>query len=894
MNKFSNRASRLIYALSQDEAAKYGCREVLPEHLMLAILKSENGLGYLSLKSLQFNLAELKSFLESYVKNFSEHSDKDDFAEIPQSRRMQTVLDLAYIESCALSNPYVGTEHILLGAVRESNSPCAGFFADAKITLGDLRETVKKIQKEFTSSADAKIFKDIATATISDLFGKSAIDEFAEFLNSGTSSAEAEAEYDFDSDVEEKSDYESENDLPFKNFGKSKADDSFLSEFSQDITKLAKEEKIDPVVGREKEINRIIQILSRRTKNNPCLVGDPGVGKTAIAEGLAYCIAKGNVPEGLLNKRILSFDIAAMVAGTKFRGEFEERMKRMMKELKKDGNIILFIDELHTIIGAGGPEGQMDASNMLKPALSRGEIQIIGATTTKEYTRYIEKDSALERRFQKINVEEPSDEDTVKILEGIKSQYEKFHGIIYDEGVIPLIVKFTRRYIQERFLPDKAIDILDESGAQKKIIEDEKPKDFSLLENEINNLVAKKKNFVKSQDYESAAQVRDEIIALRRKLEVRTEQWKKNGSGIKKHVTTKDICHIIGEMTGIPVEQLDSSETSRLLNMESEMHKTVIGQKEAVHTISGAIRRNRAGISSPKHPIGSFIFLGPTGVGKTQLAKALAKFMFGSEEHLIRIDMSDFMEKHNASRLVGAPPGYIGYEDGGVLTEQVRRHPYSVVLLDEIEKAHPDVFNLLLQLLEEGELSDNLGHTVNFRNTVVIMTSNAGARQISSENLLGFNTEKNGILSYGTIKNNAMNELKKLLTPELINRIDDVIVFEPLGKKEISQILDIQIAELSGRLSEKRLSVEIKPAAREYLVEKGYEPTFGARPMRRLIQKEIEDPLSTELLACAGEDFNKVSVDFINGELSVNLEKNDYKLTQKVSVEPVKKENILK
>lgn len=894
MNKFSNRASRLIYALSQDEAAKYGCREVLPEHLMLAILKSEDGLGYLSLKSLQFNLAELKTFLESYVKNFSEHSDKDDFAEIPQSRRMQTVLDLAYIESCALSNPYVGTEHILLGAVRESNSPCAGFFADAKITLGDLRETVKKIQKEFTSSADAKTFKDIATATISDLFGKSAIDEFAEFLNSGTSSAESESEYDFDSDVEEKSDYESENDLPLKNFGKSKADDSFLSEFSRDITKLAKDEKIDPVVGREKEINRIIQILSRRTKNNPCLVGDPGVGKTAIAEGLAYCIAKGNVPEGLLNKRILSFDIAAMVAGTKFRGEFEERMKRMMKELKKDGNIILFIDELHTIIGAGGPEGQMDASNMLKPALSRGEIQIIGATTTKEYTRYIEKDSALERRFQKINVEEPSDEDTVKILEGIKSQYEKFHGIIYDEGVIPLIVKLTRRYIQERFLPDKAIDILDESGAQKKIIEDEKPKDFSLLENEINNLVAKKQNFVKSQDYESAAQVRDEIIALRRKLEVRTEQWKKNGSGIKKHVTTKDICHIIGEMTGIPVEQLDSSETSRLLNMEAEMHKTVIGQKEAVHTISGAIRRNRAGISSPKHPIGSFIFLGPTGVGKTQLAKALAKFMFGSEEHLIRIDMSDFMEKHNASRLVGAPPGYIGYEDGGVLTEQVRRHPYSVVLLDEIEKAHPDVFNLLLQLLEEGELSDNLGHTVNFRNTVVIMTSNAGARQISSENLLGFNTEKNGILSYGTIKNNAMNELKKLLTPELINRIDDVIVFEPLGKKEISQILDIQIAELSGRLSEKRLSVEIKPAAREYLVEKGYEPTFGARPMRRLIQKEIEDPLSTELLACTGEDFNKVSVDFINGELSVNLEKNDYKLTQKVSVEPVKKENILK
>lgn len=894
MNKFSNRASRLIYALSQDEAAKSGCREVLPEHLMIAILKSEDGLGYLSLKELHFNLSDFKTFLESYVKKFSEHSDKDDFAEIPQSRRMQTVLDLAYIESCALANPYVGTEHILIGAVRESGSSCAGFFADAKITLGDLRETVKKIQKEFASSADSKAFKDIAAATISDLFGKSAIDEFADFLNSGTDAAESESEYDFDSDVEENSDDESENEMPLKKYGQSKADNSFLAEFSRDITKLAKEEKIDPVVGREKEINRIIQILSRRTKNNPCLVGDPGVGKTAIAEGLAYCIAKGNVPEGLLNKRILSLDIASMVAGTKFRGEFEERMKRMMKELKKAGNIILFIDELHTIIGAGGPEGQMDASNMLKPALGRGEIQIIGATSTKEYTRYIEKDSALERRFQKINVEEPSDKDTVKILEGIKNQYEKFHGIIYDEDVIPLIVKLTRRYIHERFLPDKAIDILDEAGAQKKIIEDEKPKDFSLLENEINNLVAKKQNFVKNQDYEAAAQVRDEIITLRRKLELRTENWKKNGSGIKKHVTTKDICRIIGEMTGIPVEQLDSSETSRLLNMEAEMHKTVIGQKDAVHTISGAIRRNRAGISSPKHPIGSFIFLGPTGVGKTQLAKALAKFMFGSEEQLIRIDMSDFMEKHNASRLVGAPPGYIGYEDGGVLTEQVRRHPYSVVLLDEIEKAHPDVFNLLLQLLEEGELSDNLGHTVNFRNTVVIMTSNAGARQISRENLLGFNTEKNGILSYETIKSNAMNELKKLLNPELINRIDDVIVFEPLGKKEISQILDIQIAELSGRLSEKKLSVEIKPQAREYLVEKGYEPSFGARPMRRLIQKEIEDPLSTELLSCDGEDFNKVSVDFINGKLSVTLEKTDYKLTQKVSVESVKKENILK
>lgn len=878
MRKLSTRLSRLVYALCQDEARKSNSKEVTPEHVLLALIKTADGLGYLTLKFLKLNILTFQMALEQNITSFASTLDSD-LIEIPSSRRVKTLLDLADIEAQSLNNQYIGTEHILLAAIRESGSLTSKYFDNAKIHINAVRDAVKTVQKEYNSSFSEKVSKDIATNTITELFGRSAIDEFAEFLKSETS---------FDDEALLSASSKSE-----KNRSKSQGKDkeSFLQEFSRDITKMCRDGKVDPVVGREKEINRIIQILSRRTKNNPCLVGDPGVGKTAIVEGLAHFIAKGNVPSGLIHKRVLSLDIGAMVAGTKYRGEFEERMKRMMNEVKEDGNIILFIDELHTIIGAGGPEGQMDASNMIKPALSRGELQIVGATTTKEYTKYIEKDSALERRFQKVNVEEPTDEDTVKILEGIKSQYEKFHGVSYEEGVIPLIVKLSRRYIQERCLPDKAIDILDEAGAQKKIIEEDRPQELVELENQIDAVTEEKQELVKQQSYEQAAQARDKVIELKRRLEMFTDYWKKNGSGSNKNVTTHDICKIIGEMTGIPVDQLDVSESTRLINMESEMHKTVIGQEEAVHTISGAIRRSRAGISSPKHPIGSFIFLGPTGVGKTQLAKGLAKFLFGSEEQMIRIDMSDFMEKHNASRLVGAPPGYVGYEDGGVLTEQVRRHPYSVVLLDEIEKAHPDVFNLLLQLLEEGELSDNLGHTVNFRNTVIIMTSNAGARQITSEGKVGFSSTGDGVLPYEEIKSNAMNELKKLLSPELMNRIDDVIVFEPLNKKEISQILDIQICELANRLAEKNLTINIKPKARSYLVDNGYDPSMGARPMRRLIQREIEDPLSMELLARTDSSLNEIVVDFIRGKLTVSLEKKDYIVTAKLS--PVK-QSVLK
>lgn len=839
---FSPRAQRLIAALAQDEGRKSGADQLLPEHVLLALLKSAEGLGYTLLRSLCINTLSFQRALEQ---QFKSHPASAALSDLPPSRRLKAMLDIAGMESRALGNDYVGTEHIVLSAIREEGSATARFFENTDITIEDARRIVPEIQAHSPSSVNEKASRSFAKTALENFFGTPASASLSP------------------SDIGRQQ---------TQNQGRqSRGEKTFLSEFSRDITKIAREEKDDPVVGRSKEIQRIVQVLSRRTKNNPVLIGEPGVGKTAIVEGLAQRIAKGNVPRNLLKKRILSLDLAALIAGTKYRGEFEERMKKMMKEVRDDKTVILFIDELHTIIGAGGPEGTMDASNMLKPALSRGEIQIIGATTTKEYSRYIEKDSALERRFQTVKVEEPTDDDTVSILEGIKKRYEDFHGIVFDDDVIPAIVKFSRRYIPERFLPDKAIDILDEAGAAKKIQEEAKPAELAEVERSIEKLAAEKRRLVEEQDYERAAIVRDKVLELRRRLDLYSEYWRNSNLQNRKHVSEQDICRIIGAMTGIPVEQLDSSETKRLVHMEEEMHKSVIGQDEAVHLIAGAVRRSRAGVSSPKHPLGSFIFLGPTGVGKTQLAKALAKFLFGSEEMLVRIDMSDYMEKHNASRLVGAPPGYVGYEEGGVLTEAVRRRPYSVVLLDEIEKAHPDVFNLLLQLLEEGELSDNLGHTVNFRNTVIIMTSNAGARQITSGSRVGFLPSGEGLLSYDDIKASALGELKKMLSPELLNRIDDVVVFGALTKEEVGRILDIQIKELADRMREQNITISVKPKAREYLIEHGYEPELGARPMRRLIRREIEDPLSVEILSGEGEKSNSVSVEYANGKLRVKF-----------------------
>ena len=825
-----------LLIIAQEEGRKCGSVELLPEHVLLAMIKSSEGLGFITLKELNLNILPLQVMIE---KNFSVNPGRDtQISELPPSIRLRALIDVAAMEANALRNEYVGSEHILIASSREEDSTSHKFFSRAGISSEDIRNAVRTVQSHFTSSY---------------FFAKQA-NKNPKFSQAGQGPM-----------------------IPAQGpFERRRQNASFLAEYSRDLTALSREGKLDPVVGREKELKRLVQILSRRTKNNPVLVGEPGVGKTAVVEALAQKIAQGQVPYYLLKKRILSLDLAALVAGTKYRGEFEDRMKRMMKEIREDGNIIIFIDELHTIIGAGGPEGAMDASNILKPALSRGEIQIVGATTLKEYRKYFEKDSALERRFQVVKVDEPDVKDTEAILNGLKGKYEEFHGVIYDEDVIPSIVKFSERYIPERFLPDKAIDILDEAGSAKKISEEERPQELAELEKAIENLSNEKKELVATQNYEKAAEVRDKVRDLKRKFDEFSNYWQNHSSLSKKHVTVDDVCQIISSITGIPLEQLDSNESKRLLHMEDELHKSVIGQDEAVKLLSGAIRRSRSGVSSGDRPMGSFIFLGPTGVGKTQLAKTLAKFLFGTEDALIRIDMSDYMEKHNASRLVGAPPGYVGFDEGGVLTEKVRRHPYSVVLLDEIEKAHPDVFNLLLQLLEEGELSDNLGHTVNFRNTVIIMTSNAGARQITTEHRLGFSSIEDGTLPYGQIKANALEELKRLMSPELLNRIDDVVVFDALNKKQIASILDIQVGELMDRLADKNLTISVTKKAREYLIQNGYEPSMGARPMRRIIQKEIEDQLSLLLLENPNPPSNNIVVDMVKQAVKVEFDRPEH------------------
>ena len=847
MKNFSPRAKEIVSVFAQDEARKLGSKQLLPEHVILAMIKNKEGLAYQVFEKLLLESDALLDFIEKF---FADEPKTPTLDTLPVSRRYQQLIDIADIEANALHNDYIGTEHLLLAAIREEGSITNRFFKAADYTIMDARFVIMELQTEHNSS-------------IRQARAESLVDTvFKSLLGDGNGLFDV-----FDESVQNQKNQKNDK-------TQNKKKELFLSEYSRDLTKLAREKKQDPVVGRDKEIHRVIQILARRTKNNPVLTGEPGVGKTAIVEGLAQRIAAGNVPTELLKKRILSLDLAAVVAGTKYRGEFEERMKKILNELQEDKDIILFIDELHAIIGAGGNEGTMDASNIMKPALSRGEIQIIGATTTKEYTRHIERDLALERRFQVVKVEEPNVDETEQILQGIKEKYEKYHNVVYADDVIPTIVRLSKRYLPEKVLPDKAIDILDEAGAAKKILEEERPSELAFLEEKKKELEEEKRNLVLNQDYESAALVRDKVIDLKKKLNLYTNLWEKNGNRPAKVVTAEDIEKIISEMTGIPVEQMTASETERIIHMEDELHNTVIGQDSAVRSISGAIRRSRAGISSPKHPVGSFIFLGPTGVGKTQLAKALAKYLFGSEESLIRIDMSDYMEKHNASRLVGAPPGYVGYQEGGILTEKVRRHPYSVILLDEIEKAHPDIFNLLLQMLEEGELSDNLGHTVNFRNTVIIMTSNAGARQITNEGRVGFGTAE-GVMAYEEIKAGAMNELKKLLNPELINRIDDVIVFDALSKAQVSKILDIQLAELAERLKDKNLTINIKPKAKEYLIEHGYNPAMGARPMKRLIRKEIEDPLSVEILSNQNNELNCVTIECICDKIKVKLVKQE-------------------
>ncbi len=801
----SPRAQKLLMVLAQDEAKQIGSEQLLPEHLILALVKSADSVGYAVLQYLKINVLALRIALE---KSFPQSSSHSTFSELLRSRRLQVFLDVSLEESKMLKREYVGTEHFLLAAVREEQSATSQFIKMLGLNINDIRKAVEIVVVQVLSSA---------------------VDSRP--VSSNTRS-------------------------PNTSHSKQPNNPSLIEEYGRDLTKKAIEGSLDPVIGRKKEVKRVIQILSRRSKNNPILIGEPGVGKTAIAESLAQSIVDETVPSNLLGKRIIMLDLASVIAGTKYRGEFEDRLKRIMKEIREKKNIILFIDELHTIIGAGGSEGSMDASNMIKPALSRGELQCIGATTIKEYRKYFEKDSALERRFQVVQIGEPSDEETLTILEGIKNRYEEFHGVYYDNDVLDAIVRYSTRYITERFLPDKAIDLLDEAGAMKKVSEDILPAEIMDIQDRISLLTIEKQQVIHTQNYESAALVRDELRNLKDEHAHLMRQWEAESG--KNKVTLKDVCAVISVITEIPIEQLNEDETSRLMSMEDEIHKTVVSQHEAIKLVSSAVRRSRAGVSSLKRPLGSFIFLGPTGVGKTLLAKTLAKFLFGSEDALVRIDMSDYMEKHNSSRLVGAPPGYVGYEEGGILTEKIRRRPYSVILLDEIEKAHPDVFNLLLQVLEEGELRDSLGHVVNFRNTVIIMTSNAGIRQISNENKLGFVSGDDVIMDYENIKADALNELKRVMSPELINRIDDSVVFAPLSKKEVAEILDLQIAEFAERLLEQNIAIKITQKAKAYLVENGYIPQYGARPMRRLIQKEIEDKLAMKIIC--GECQNGDSV----------------------------------
>ena len=794
----THRAQRVLTVLAQEEAKRTRAEQVLPEHVLLAIIAEGEGLGFKALRSLKIDTLELRDELERSIER---RRSGVTVGDLPLSRRARSLLEGAAEEANMAGSDYIGTEHFVVAAAREQGAAFETHLAHIGVYYEQLRAAVRLLREPQAEERKEKAAK-----------GPDSRSETRPEAKSSTAGRTP-----------------------------------LLDEFSRDLTAMAKEGKLDPVVGRERELGRVERILSRRTKNNPVLVGEPGVGKTALVEALAQRIARGEAPESLAHKRILALDLAAVVAGTKYRGEFEERLKRIMKETAQSGNILLFIDEIHTVVGAGSAEGTIDASNMLKPALSRGEVQCIGATTLDEYRKRFEKDAALERRFQPVIIDEPGTIESIEILEGIKSRYEDFHGVSYSRRAVETAVELAKRYVSDRFLPDKAIDLLDEAGALKKIGGISRPPELAEVEEEIRILTEDKLALVSTQNYEKAAEVRDKVRKLKARLESLKSEWEESSRGSREAVTDEDVKLVLSEATGIPLSRLAEGDATRLLQLESELHKRVIGQEDAIGTVASAIRRARSGVSDGRRPMGSFIFLGPTGVGKTLLAKSLAEYLFGSEEALIRIDMSDFMERHNAARLVGSPPGYVGYDEGGMLTERVRRHPYSVVLFDEIEKAHPEVFNLLLQLLEEGELRDNLGHAVSFRTSVIIMTSNAGAREISS-NGLGFRPEDR-MLSYSEIRSSALAELKRRFNPEFVNRVDDIVVFRPLDRAEARAVLELLLAELSRRLGEKGIALEVKEGGKAYLAEKGYDPAYGARPMRRVLQSEVEDPLSALILS---------------------------------------------
>ncbi|MCK4994371.1 MAG: ATP-dependent Clp protease ATP-binding subunit [Candidatus Omnitrophica bacterium] len=807
-DRFTERARKVIL-LAKEESKRFNHDYIGTEHILLGLIKEGEGVASAVLQNLGLNLDMIRLETEKLVQPGPSTVTSGDIPFTPKAKK---VIELAMDEARSLGHNYIGTEHLLLGLIRENE----GVASQVLLNLGlDLN----KVRKE-----------------IMELLGTTSVNY---------DSAQAPGAV------------------------ASKAKTPALDAFGRDLNKLAKDGKLDPVIGRAMEIERVIRILSRRTKNNPVLLGEAGVGKTAIVEGLAQKIVVGDVPEILRDKRVVVLDLALMVAGTKYRGQFEERIKAVMDEIKRSENVMIFIDELHTLVGAGGAEGAIDASNILKPALARGEIQCIGATTIDEYRKYIEKDAALERRFQTIIVDPPSISETVEILKGLRDRYEAHHRVKYSDVALIAAAKLSERYISGRFLPDKAVDIIDEAGAKARLAAMTAPPDLKDMENKIEELRKEKEAAVKAQDFEKAASYRDNERESRSELDKIRRSWKESNMEMSVEVQEEDIAEIISQMTGVPIARLEEKESEKLLKMEEELHKTVVGQDEAIKAITHAVRRSRAGLKDPKRPIGSFIFLGPTGVGKTLLGKALANFMFGDLDSIIQIDMSEYMEKFNVTRLVGAPPGYVGYEEGGQLTEKVRRKPYSVILLDEIEKAHPDVFNLLLQVLEEGRLTDSLGRKIDFRNTVLIMTSNIGADLLRKQGAIGF-TSQESEMNYKSMKDKLMEEVKKAFKPEFLNRVDDAIVFRPLTKDDLYKIIEIEIHEVISRLSDQEVAIELDQKAKDLLITKGFDQNFGARPLKRTIQRFLENPLAEEILAGRVEKTKpiKISADQKKEELT--------------------------
>jgi ATP-dependent Clp protease ATP-binding subunit ClpC len=790
--KFTNRAKKAI-EIANEAAIELGHNYIGTEHVLYGLVKEGNGVAS---KVLNNQEVTPDSILDKMVELIGQEEPiVETLGFTPRTKR---VFENAFIEARKLGYNYIGTEHLLIGILREGDCIAARILLELNVNIPRLYNEIVKV------------------------------------INEGE-----------DLQGEEKSNNKERK-------GGSYNQTTTLNQFGEDLTKKAEEGKLDPIIGRKEEIERVIQILSRRTKNNPCLMGEPGVGKTAVVEGLAQKIVAGDVPEILKEKRVVTMDVSGMVAGAKYRGDFEERIKKALAEVKKAGDIILFIDEIHTIVGAGAAEGAIDAANILKPLLARGEIQLVGATTLNEYRKYIEKDSALERRFSPVNVNEPSEKDTIKILKGIRDKYEAHHGVKITDEAIEAAVTMSVRYINDRFLPDKAIDLIDEAASRAKLKTYTEPDNLKELEEQIEEMKKDKEEAVATQKFEKAAALRDKEKELKEEYEKEQKKWKNKNTKQVTNIAEENIAEVISNWTGIPASKITEDENVKLKNLEKNLHERVIGQNEAVEAVSKAIRRGRVGLKDPKRPIGSFLFLGPTGVGKTELSKALAESLFGDENAMIRVDMSEFMEPHSVSKLIGSPPGYVGFEEGGQLTEKIRRKPYSVILFDEIEKAHPDVMNMLLQILEDGRLTDSQGRTVNFKNTVVIMTSNIGARLITDKKSLGFsqvNTEEeNSKKEYEETKKEVMETLKRELRPEFINRIDEIIVFHKLSQEEINQIIDIMLSEVTKRLAIQKIKIELEPEVKELIASKGIDKNFGARPLRRTIQSVLEDKLAEEIL----------------------------------------------